>query len=261
MCTTCDKTLCNEQSFKRHIKAHDIDKKSLLNYVDADGQTSMNTCPLCSILSKTKRLLKDYILRKHNKDRKVFRCNRCSFSCLKPQTPSLHIRRHDEEPKFACDQCGKLYLTMTILKCHANAHIKTHEYCCHVLHCGKSFSMKGRLTDHVRKVHKTKKASEESMQKRQKGKTTSRFSGQNLLFRSKRKFRKEKDCAKEFKRCNQFNASTCINNNLKCDNFELRDIVVYDVVLPENEIELFQNLGTSSQYHLKNKVADQQKPS
>ncbi|RUS73757.1 hypothetical protein EGW08_018494, partial [Elysia chlorotica] len=224
VCITCGKAL------RRGMKFHE---RNFLPENDGQSGTFVNPCPLCSHVSKTKRLLKDHIARKHSRDRKIFRCSKCSFSCLKPGTFSVHMRRHVEEPKFACDQCGKLFLTMSILKRHANTHNKTRQYFCHVQGCGKSFNIKGRLTDHVRTVHNTKKASKVSPHKSKKANNTSCFNERNSLSKSKNESGQKKV---------QIINQVFVSKKLKWE----RDIVVYDVVLPENEIERFQNHTTSS---------------
>ena len=228
-CFICGKSFDNAQSLKKHEKAHE--KTLLLNSLNSQWETSMNCCPLCPHVSKTKRLLKNHIIAKHSKKRKILTCNMCAFSCLKPQTLSLHLRKHKEEPKFACDQCGKLFLTMSILKRHAITHNKSQLFYCQVPNCGKSFNMRGRLTDHMRTVHRKKKPPKLIVEQMQNQGHSFSLSGPN----------NQNSQIPEFSQsilteCNQ--AST-FRSELK--SLETGDIVVYDIILPENEIEHFQN--------------------
>ncbi|XP_005106557.1 zinc finger protein 567 [Aplysia californica] len=109
-------------------------------------------CEVCPYKAKTKALLTLHVKTKHNPDRKIYVCDICKFSCLQERTYVIHKRRHEGEGKFACDQCGKLFMSMSILKRHVITHNKSKPYICPIPECGKAFTIKSRLGDHLRTV-------------------------------------------------------------------------------------------------------------
>ncbi|GFO03455.1 Zinc finger protein 208 [Plakobranchus ocellatus] len=233
--SVCDK---NEHSLKSNQGAPNRkDAFGSADYTATKHTTSSPYfCQFCPHVSKTKRLLKDHVAAKHSSDRKLYCCSKCSFFCLKPQTLSVHILRHKDEPKFACDQCGKLYLTMSILKRHANTHNKTHLYSCTMPNCGKTFNIKGRLTDHIRTVHKLKRQF-----KIVRHNTTSSSS-----VNEKSMFLKAQDFSMLDKTVGLPHDQTLIN--LDTEPSTSSNITIYDIVLRKDQIKHFQNYKASADF-------------
>lgn len=239
-CTVCQVNFGSKKALISHVKTHTVPQSQGDKACKDSSDSCVYSCKSCKFTCETKMLLNNHIKTKHDLQRKVFTCEECKFSCLQERTLMLHFQRHGGEPKFACDQCGKLFLTMSILKRHAHTHNKTRAFLCSFHQCGKSFNIKSRLTDHMRTVHKSKSkgldlesAPNDSTVATSVRNGHLRQSVENILDHN------FTDRILEFSMNATFNASVSVG----CSN----DIFVYDIVLPEDQIEKFsKNIGYNS---------------
>ena len=150
-CLLCDKICKSLRGVKKHLAAHSSTKPK------SPDTSSLYPCSMCPYVGQTHTLLNLHKETKHNPDRKIYKCEKCDFTCLQERSLLMHKQRHKGEGSFACDQCGKLFVSMSILKRHVKTHNKTKPFVCPVPNCGQSFAIRGRLGDHLRTVKHTRK--------------------------------------------------------------------------------------------------------
>ncbi|XP_059151026.1 gastrula zinc finger protein xFG20-1-like [Physella acuta] len=147
VCSVCAESFKYKKSLIQHSKSHNF--KSATN----SNIPNLFSCAMCEYIGKTRKLLKYHMRARHASSRKKYSCESCNFVCLQKRSLVLHLQKHEEDPKFACDQCGKLFHSMCVLKRHAHTHRKIKSYPCTVGRCDKQFTIRSRLTDHIRAVH------------------------------------------------------------------------------------------------------------
>ncbi|CAL1536441.1 unnamed protein product [Lymnaea stagnalis] len=218
-CLLCCESFSTKRLLAKHKKVHHFKKQGKANV--------LSQCPQCAFLSRTKSLLKEHIRVKH--EHKTFSCSQCSFSCVQERTWALHQLKHEGNPKFACDQCGKLFLAMSILKRHAHTHNKVRAHVCKVPECGRSFTIKSRLTDHIRTVHNHK-----THNRRRK----ERFIAHQNSFNQGGKFKSQmRTICEDVSKVMQHEITSTDLVNTTSTN----EVVVYDIVLSNENLKLLHS--------------------
>lgn len=146
-------------------------------YADLQRHTSANHPPVCEDCSKTFRTndeLKDHLAIYHSnlsvEDRRVFLCQEpgCESSFTKMNNLNSHVRRVHMKVKF---ECGKVDLRRSKgLEHWDGAHA-----------CGKPFTSKVSLENHVRKQHAAPSSDEMNLTKRKRKAAARRDSKVSLL--------------------------------------------------------------------------------
>ena len=107
------------------------------------------TCtePGCDKVFKLKNLLHRH-LKTHNSER-LYNCDQCSKSFKTKSNLQSHRVVHNEESKYFCEECGQQFKHRTSLATHIRLHSKGNKsFKCPF--CPKSFNQKGNLQEHIR---------------------------------------------------------------------------------------------------------------
>ncbi|KAL3865188.1 hypothetical protein ACJMK2_006804 [Sinanodonta woodiana] len=189
------------KKLKTNILSSDKDSKentssetlvqALMNYSQSENKVTTTryregdyACSLCGLRFKTEKRYQ-----KHKQlDKCLYECPYCYkvYNVSNYTNYKAHLRVHENNKPFKCDQCPKAfnweadlknhkiihtglrpYVCKVCLKCFTNPHyMKTHilnmhtgrpkAYLCDI--CGTGFKLKGNLLDHVRTVHATFRA-------------------------------------------------------------------------------------------------------
>ncbi|XP_073845574.1 uncharacterized protein isoform X2 [Musca autumnalis] len=92
-------------------------------------------------------------------DPEYFKCNLCSKVMADRFCLTNHFKKHDRKVKSdICDTCGKAFSHSLALKKHKLIHIPDEEKKYPCQDCGKLFADKSKLTSHIRFVHTKKYA-------------------------------------------------------------------------------------------------------
>ncbi|KAK3610447.1 hypothetical protein CHS0354_016625 [Potamilus streckersoni] len=182
--SSCDKGVKKKATSETFIQA-------LLNYSQNENKVTTTrfregdyVCSLCGLRFKTEKRFE-----KHKQlDKCLYECPYCYkvYNVSNYSNYKAHIRVHENNKPFKCDQCSKAFnweadlknhkiihtglrpfVCKVCLKCFTNPHyLKTHilnmhtgkpkAYLCDI--CGTGFKLKGNLLDHVRTVHATFRA-------------------------------------------------------------------------------------------------------
>uniref|UniRef100_A0A3P9J095 Zinc finger protein 142 n=1 Tax=Oryzias latipes TaxID=8090 RepID=A0A3P9J095_ORYLA len=123
-CTTCQKSFETEKSLEIHQRAHHVHR-----------------CQSCPFSSKTKQLLADHLLSKHEEgspEKKPYACDQCDYRTNRADALRAHRdTQHCDARSYVCEKCGKAFKTSFILKTHQRKHIAGRPYTCGV--CQKAF--------------------------------------------------------------------------------------------------------------------------
>jgi len=147
VCEICYKKF----EFKAYLIVHSLshDKKQLNKY----------QCPICQ-----KRLSSSRDLKKHvaiHTNEKFFKCNKCSYGCVKKEYLHLHELAHHTTKKkkrpHQCDKCDASFLQKSELTIHIRNHTGERPYKCQ--QCGRGFIRAVALTNH-KVVHSDKRSYE-----------------------------------------------------------------------------------------------------
>ena len=195
-CFSCPSTFGSHQDFKQHVqsshqnvwlyvcgqcdihfetpalqkehrnKEHKVTKpqaNSQLKICDLCGKevTSMTThyrvhheecpvkCPECPKICKTKYHLDDHIKGTHSR----IPCEHCGLM-IPMRRKERHIQQahvHPDDRKYKCDHCGKGFTDRQKLNDHINTHTGERPYIC--TYCGKGFANHGNQRAHIRQAH------------------------------------------------------------------------------------------------------------
>ena len=107
-------------------------------------------CPDCGTSWKTQAGLEGHINKVHLKKTTDF-CDICGTTFYHPREFRRHQERHRDQ-KLCCNHCGKSFTDRLRLRNHLRAEAKLKPYQC--VHCNYTSERKGNLCLHVRKVHK-----------------------------------------------------------------------------------------------------------
>ena len=172
ICGICDLTFADPQSVKEHkIKLHrtagrpknsqntgngakmcDLCGKevtSLASHYKIHHEEDPQKCPECPKICKTKYHLDDHIKGTHSR----IPCEHCGLM-IPIRRKERHIQQahvNPEDRKYKCDHCGKGFTDRQKLNDHINTHTGERPYICK--YCGKGFANHGNQRAHIRQAH------------------------------------------------------------------------------------------------------------
>ena len=106
-------------------------------------------CPECPKICKTKYHLDDHIKGTHTR----IPCEHCGLM-IPIRRKERHIQQAHVAPddrKYKCDHCGKGFTDRQKLNDHINTHTGERPYICK--YCGKGFANHGNQRAHIRQAH------------------------------------------------------------------------------------------------------------
>ena len=106
-------------------------------------------CPECPKICKTKYHLDDHIKGTHTR----IPCEHCGLM-IPIRRKERHIQQahvNPEDRKYKCDHCGKGFTDRQKLNDHINTHTGERPYICK--YCGKGFANHGNQRAHIRQAH------------------------------------------------------------------------------------------------------------
>jgi len=148
----CNKMFKKKQLQTEHITLHRVQ----------DGDISddmLHTCEECSKVFYTKKKYQLHLKIQHdgkglnipewNKKPRRFSCTICSKSFSNKSLLQGHIRKHENNPCFMCDHCGKAFYRKDRLAVHTRAvHLGEKKFQCEV--CYKKFMDNYKLRRHMK---------------------------------------------------------------------------------------------------------------
>lgn len=170
-CPQCTKEFKSHSSLMRHIKAKDHiypSAKEYPEYKEITAPHAMNVqCDICHrIVGRLDHHKKTY----HSKESRTFSCERCEFTTDRKDTLTKHERlKHKavnrafqnldknldpNNPKWTCFDCKKTFTSMIEIEDHMLLKSCEDTNSCKV--CGKKFTVRHNLLQHVRDVHENR---------------------------------------------------------------------------------------------------------
>ena len=122
---------------------------SLATHHKVHHQTDEQTCQECGKICKTKYHLDDHIKGTHSR----VPCEICGLM-IPIRRKERHIQQahvNPEDRKYKCDHCGKGFTDRQKLNDHINTHTGERPYVCKF--CGKGFANHGNQRAHIRQAH------------------------------------------------------------------------------------------------------------
>uniref|UniRef100_A0A3B3IMQ1 Zinc finger protein 142 n=1 Tax=Oryzias latipes TaxID=8090 RepID=A0A3B3IMQ1_ORYLA len=115
-CTTCQKSFETEKSLEIHQRAHHV-----------------HQCQSCPFSSKTKQLLADHLLSKHEEgspESKPLKCSICPFWCRHHLVLEQHLRSHGSKRMYKCTDCQYSTRNKQKITWHIRIHTGEKPYSC-----------------------------------------------------------------------------------------------------------------------------------
>ncbi|XP_058823408.1 zinc finger protein 883-like [Topomyia yanbarensis] len=165
-CEQCGKSFIQRNSLLAHLKGHSVDR--------------LQRCEPCNTTFSSSKQLTDHNLKLHSerlmgqeefgdslktepekpdvKEKNPtsfyklmpYACKLCSKSFRLPSSLTTHMKIHNEERKYVCEECGSTFKRAEHLRVHVNGiHLKRKPYSCEV--CHKSFAQSGDRNVHMRR--------------------------------------------------------------------------------------------------------------
>ncbi|XP_058450473.1 zinc finger protein 883-like [Malaya genurostris] len=167
-CEQCGKSFIQRTSLLTHLKKHSEDRirqcqpsftttfSSLQPLMDHNSESlsAQQTC----LGDVAKMKSKEPINANSAKEKKPspmyklmpYACQLCNKSFRLPSTLTTHLKIHNEERKYVCEECGSTFKRAEHLRVHVNGvHLKRKPYSCEV--CHKSFAQSGDRNVHMRR--------------------------------------------------------------------------------------------------------------
>ena len=143
-CDKCGKECSSLPDLDMHIRrVHHI-------YQISEDQ-KVKKCDQCDSEFKVSEDFNDHLKSIHKCD-KVFKCKECDTDWVSHLSLELHYTESHKKIMFCCDICGYTTYQDAILQRHKRiTHEGKRDYVCHI--CGKSFSKKFMLPDHMAVEH------------------------------------------------------------------------------------------------------------
>ena len=139
-CPTCEVTFTTRRAYNSHKMKH----VTLRPF----------ECPTCLKKFKFKAGLKGHIKTQHSDDAPTFSCEMCDFTTKQEHYLQVHFtRKHTEEFKYRCSNCGKRFKVEVDYKAHMSNH-ETGPQVCDI--CGVSYPNKAALYSHKNYKHTEK---------------------------------------------------------------------------------------------------------
>lgn len=113
-------------------------------------------CTICPATFKNKARLR---VHKQIHDEPKYACNICGKMLQTKRTWTMHKLVHTEERRFKCDVCGALFKRSKTLKTHLLIHAGMRPYVCK--YCGQTFSCNSNCRSHKMKKHPNELKEEE----------------------------------------------------------------------------------------------------
>lgn len=135
ICDLCGKLLKNKHCLQVHMKIQHISVKNF-------------KCEHCQESYKSISGLKYHIAQNHSESSGVFKCSLCDFETKQEFLLRRHLRRHNPDKSYVCNQCGRSFGSLDSLKSHMYSHASDRPFNCDA--CDKTFKSKAKLRSHVR---------------------------------------------------------------------------------------------------------------
>ena len=131
-CNVCDKIFSTAE-LKIHSRTHTEKKPFVCTKLEMS-------------VSQLDNLTTHY---RYHTGEKPYACTQCEKRYTKSGNLKIHIRTHTGEKPFACSICAKQFISSYQL----NTHIQRHNKNINCPHCGKKYSHKKELENHVQSTH------------------------------------------------------------------------------------------------------------
>lgn len=129
-CDTCHDTFDSQSMLRTHVKTHGKNRYA---------------CPMCGKWFQ-KRYHMVYHMQIHNSV-KSFACQQCGKLYTTQTNLDRHVRvTHKNEKKHKCDECGKCFSQVSILRSHKAVHMSERKFPCDL--CDKKFKLLEHLRSH-----------------------------------------------------------------------------------------------------------------
>ena len=138
-CTICSKSFSHKYTLEQHQAVHTEERKF--------------KCKLCSFSTKYNSHLAAH-RRVHEGN--VHRCTfeGCQYWSAKFTLLKAHLRAHNGDKCFKCDQCGKGFVEAGQLKRHTKTHSEAKPYPCEEEGCSYATNRRDKLKEHQNRAHK-----------------------------------------------------------------------------------------------------------
>ena len=144
---TCDK--CGKECSSQPDLA--IHMKRVHHAYQISEEQKVKKCDQCDTEFKISKDFDDHLKSVHKCD-KAFKCKECDLTWVSHLSLELHYIESHKKIMFCCDTCGYTTFQDSILQRHRRiTHEGKRDYVCHI--CGKSFSKKFMLPDHMAIEH------------------------------------------------------------------------------------------------------------
>ncbi|XP_038221037.1 zinc finger protein 501-like isoform X1 [Zerene cesonia] len=159
-CPRCDKIFKNQKCYIHHFKNCCIDKikKTAVSVIGkapfrVGSRGSVDKTCICDYCGKAfagRKIISAHIQIVHMKNTHQ-PCIHCGKLLAAAHMPG-HMKSHDFNHTFKCDQCGMVLKSRLGYVQHLRLHSGERPYACE--QCGETFSTSSRRSEHVRRTHK-----------------------------------------------------------------------------------------------------------